>query len=224
MNTAIIVAAGTGSRFGGETPKQFLEIGGKPLLVHAIERFEESVEIKAVVVVLSHDRVTEYSEYLRGLGFSKLRAVVAGGRTRAESVHNGLHAIEWNCPVVAVHDGARPVVTADEIDRSVKAAEAHGAACLTAPVTDTIKEISDGMIERTIDRNILRRALTPQTFRKEILEMAFSGIDLSEAVTDECYLVEQIGIEIAVVDGSARNIKVTSPDDLRIAELFLTSS
>ncbi|HNU08777.1 MAG TPA: 2-C-methyl-D-erythritol 4-phosphate cytidylyltransferase, partial [Pyrinomonadaceae bacterium] len=86
MNTAIIVAGGTGSRFGGETPKQFLEIGGKPLLVHAIERFEESREIKAVVVVLSHDRVTEYSEYLRGLGFSKLRAVVAGGRTRAESV------------------------------------------------------------------------------------------------------------------------------------------
>lgn len=224
MNTAIIVAAGTGSRFGGETPKQFLEVGGKPLLVHAIERFEECREIKAIVVVLAHDRVNEYSEYLRGLGLTKLRAVVAGGKTRGESVQNGLHAIDWNCPVVAVHDGARPLVAADEIDATVKAAGEHGAACLTAPVTDTIKKIADGMIDGTIDRTTLRRALTPQAFRKEILEMAFSGVDLSEAVTDECYLVERIGIEIATVDGSPRNIKVTAPDDLRIAELFLTNS
>ncbi len=224
MNTAIIVAAGTGSRFGGETPKQFLEIGGKPLLVHAIGRFESSSEIKAIVVVLAHDRVTEYSEYLRGSGITKLRAVVAGGATRAASVQNGLHAIDWNCPVVAVHDGARPLVTADEIDRTVRAAAEHGAACLATTVTDTIKEVSDGLIEGTIDRATLRRALTPQAFRKEILEMAFSGVDLSESVTDECFLVERIGIEIAVVEGSPRNIKVTTPDDLRIAELFLTES
>jgi 2-C-methyl-D-erythritol 4-phosphate cytidylyltransferase len=119
--------------------------------------------------------------------------------------------------IVAVHDGARPFVTEDEIDRTVAKAVETGAACLVAPVTDTIKTIRGDEISGTLDREKLRRALTPQVFRKEVLQQAFELGDLSEAVTDECYLVEKLGHPIAFVEGSTRNIKITNPEDLIMA-------
>jgi 2-C-methyl-D-erythritol 4-phosphate cytidylyltransferase len=221
MNTAIIVAAGSGTRFGGETPKQFLEVCGKPLLIHTIEKFEECDAIDAVVLVLAPDRLSEFGRLVKRFGLTKLREIVAGGATRAESVASGLAVVDDSCRVVAVHDGARPLVTAGDIAATVRAAEEFGAACLTARVTDTIKEVSGGVIKRTVDRSDLRRALTPQAFRFDLLRRAFSGADLSDSATDECYLVEKLGVAIKTVDGSARNIKVTTPDDLRYAERLL---
>lgn len=222
MNIAIIVAAGSGQRFGGKTPKQFLEILGKPLVIHTFQRFESCAEIDEIILVLPSAETARFLEMARKYNLKKLSKVVAGGKTRAESVWKGLRAIRAaTAEIVAVHDGARPLVSTGEIAATVKKAREIGAACLVSAITDTIKEISGGVITRTIDRAALRRALTPQCFRYEILKKAFEKADLSEAATDECFLVEKQGYEIAVVEGSARNIKITHPEDLILAESLL---
>ena len=222
MNTAIIVAAGTGSRFSADQPKQFTHILDKPLLIHTLERFEACPAVREILLVLSEAGGSEFEISNFKSEISKLRSIVIGGATRAESVKNGLDAIDAaTANVVAVHDGARPLVTVDEITRTIEKADETGAACLVAEVTDTIKKISDGVIVGTVDRNKLRRALTPQAFRYDILKRAFDNADLSENVTDECYLVEKLGIKIAVVEGSSRNIKITRAEDIRFAEMFL---
>jgi len=212
--TAIIVGAGTGSRFQSETPKQFLEIAGKPVIVHAIERFGSAPSVDTLVVVVASEHVTR----LAGLHLSKPVRIVTGGATRAESVSNGLAAVENDVEIVAVHDGARPFVSVDEIERTIAKAKEFGAACLVASVTDTIKTIQGDEISGTLDRDKLRRALTPQVFKIEVLRRAFENADLNDAVTDECYLVEKLGLPIAFVEGSGRNIKITHPEDLVLLE------
>ncbi|HYJ89848.1 MAG TPA: 2-C-methyl-D-erythritol 4-phosphate cytidylyltransferase, partial [Pyrinomonadaceae bacterium] len=159
--TAIIVAAGSGSRFKSDTPKQFLEINGKPIIVHTLERFERAPSIDSIVLVLRADQVERVDSKI----VSKLEYVVAGGETRSHSVLNGLNAIDRKTEIVAVHDGARPLVTIGEIERIVSKAKETGAACLVAPVTDTIKSIGVGEIVATLDRTKLRRAMTPQAFK-----------------------------------------------------------
>ena len=224
MNTAIIVAAGSGSRFKSTTPKQYVEIHGKPLLVHTLERFEAARSINSVILVLSEDRIEFFESVAQRFQLGKIFAVVSGGATRAESVRNGLDAVAFEEGIVAVHDGARPLVSPDEIDETIEKAKFTGAACLVAPVTDTIKTINGKEIANTLDREKLRRALTPQAFRVELLRKAFEESELSDAVTDECYLVEKLGHPIAFVEGSARNIKVTHSDDLILAEAFLRTA
>ncbi len=222
MNIAIIVAAGSGTRFGGATPKQFLEIGGKPLLIHTIEKFENCVAIDEIILVLSANETANFQTVTEKFNLTKLKKIVAGGKTRAESVFNGLNSVDKNfVEIVAVHDGARPFVSIAEITATIEKAKETGAACLVALVTDTIKEVSDGKIVRTIERTTLRRALTPQVFRVEILQKAFANADLSEAATDECFLVEKLGYEIATVEGSAKNIKITTREDWNLAEILL---
>ncbi len=223
MNSAIIAAAGSGSRFGAEKPKQFLEIAGKPLIFHTLDRFENCHLIDEIVLVLSSDEIENFQNLHKNYSYTKLNKIIAGGKTRAESVFRGLQALNENCETVAVHDGARPLVSIEEIAQTIEKAKETGAACLTAKVTDTIKKIADGKIIATIDRETLRRALTPQCFQIEILRRAFENTDLSEAVTDECFLVEKAGFEIAAVDGSAKNIKITTPEDFVQAEMILKS-
>lgn len=222
MNTVIIVAAGSGERFRSQVPKQFLEIHGKPVIVHTIERFSAAPSIDSIVLVLAEDRVEEFEK--RRSEFPKLTAVVAGGLSRAASVLNGLNAVSDECEIVAVHDGARPMVSIDEIERVVAKATESGAACLVAAVTDTIKSIRDGEIAATLDRDKLRRALTPQAFKTQILRRAFETADLNDAVTDESYLVEKLGHPVAFVEGSSRNLKITNPEDLIFAELLLAKT
>lgn len=217
--TAIIVAAGTGSRFRSETPKQFLELAGKPVVVHAIERFAAAPSVDAIVVVVTSENVPR----LGGLSVAKPIRIVTGGATRAESVSNGVSSVEDDGILVAVHDGSRPFVSVDEIERTIAKARDVGAACLVSPVTDTIKTISGDEISGTLDRERLRRALTPQVFRIEILRQAFEEGDLSDSVTDECYLVEKLGHPIAIVEGSSRNIKITYPEDLALANALLAN-
>ena len=214
--TAIIVAAGRGSRFNSDTPKQFVELAGKPVVVHTIERFQASPSIDAIVLVLASERIAGFKKF----GDKPLK-IVAGGATRAESALNGLNAAA-DADLVAVHDGARPFVSVDEIERTVAAAKRTGAACLVAAVTDTIKTIRGNEIAGTLDRDKLRRALTPQVFKVEVLKQAFQFGDLGDAVTDECYLVEKLGYPIAIVEGSFRNIKITTPDDMVLAEALMT--
>src|SRR5262249_43629367 len=135
--TAIIVAAGSGSRFNSESPKQFLEIHGKPVVVHVLERFASAASIDSIVLVLSAERLEAFDK----TPFAKLVSVVSGGETRARSVLNGLNAVPDDAEIVAVHDGARPLVSVDEIDRTVVKARETGAACLVGRVTDTIKSV-----------------------------------------------------------------------------------
>jgi 2-C-methyl-D-erythritol 4-phosphate cytidylyltransferase len=214
--TAIIVAAGTGSRFKSEIPKQFLDLAGKPILVHTIERVASAPSVDTVIAVVPSEYVTE----LGGISIPKPLRVVTGGATRAASVFNGLNAVEDDCEIVAIHDGARPLVSVDEIERTIAKAKEMGAACLVAPVTDTIKSIRGNEIAATLDRDKLRRALTPQAFRTDVLRRAFEAVELNESVTDDCYLVEKLGHPIALVEGSVRNIKITNADDLQLAEMI----
>lgn len=224
MNVAIIVAAGSGSRIGSDKPKQFLEIHGKPIIVHTLERFASCDAVDEIVLVLPADRIESFAATAGRFSIKKITKIVAGGMTRAESVRNGLNAVSEQTKIVAVHDGARPLISVIEISRTIDAAKKTGAACLVAPVTDTIKQVEDEKIVATVDRSRLRRALTPQAFRVDILKKAFEKADLSESVTDECYLVEKLGFKIACVNGSPLNIKVTHPEDLVLAEVFLNKS
>ncbi len=147
--------------------------------------------------------------------------MVAGGETRSHSVLNGLNAIDRKTEIVAVHDGARPLVTIGEIERIISKAKETGAACLVAPVTDTIKSISVGEIVATLDRTKLRRAVTPQAFKLDVLKKAFDEVDLDESITDESYLVEKLGYPISIVEGNAYNIKITHQEDLAFAREIL---
>lgn len=222
MNTAIIAAAGSGQRFNSDIPKQFIEIGGKPILLHSIERFVTCELIDEIVVVISPDQIEDFSKRVDVAAIQNIK-FVAGASSRAESVYNGLMAVDPATEIVAVHDGARPLVTAEEIARTIERARETGAACLTAPVTDTIKEVDEGWITGTVDRRRLRRAMTPQAFKYELLMEAFHGRNLGDDITDECYLVEQLGHKIASVAGGTRNMKITHSEDLVLAEAFLLS-
>lgn len=226
MNVAIIVAAGSGKRFGSKTPKQFLEIAGKPLLIHTLEKFQKCAEIDAIILVLPSAETAQFLEIISKYGIAKLSKVVAGGKTRAESVYRGLKSVRAaTAEIVAVHDGARPLVKTEEISACVLKARETGAAILAAAVTDTIKEISEnGEIVQTIERAKLRRALTPQCFRYDVIMQAFEKADLGEAATDESFLIEKTGVKVSIVEGSAENIKVTHKSDLILAESILKRS
>ncbi|HEX3085811.1 MAG TPA: 2-C-methyl-D-erythritol 4-phosphate cytidylyltransferase [Pyrinomonadaceae bacterium] len=224
MNVAIVVGGGKGVRFGGDRPKQFLELNGIPIIVHTLRQFELSRQIEKVVVVLPAPEVASFQSLVDKFDLKKIARVVAGGETRAQSVQNGLAAID-QAEVVAVHDAVRPLVTHDEIDRVVNVAAQSGAAILAAPVSETIKEVAGDQIVRTVARTQLRRALTPQSFRFELLKRAYQDLTALETsgvdVTDDSFLVERLGIPVTVVAGSAQNIKITSADDLAFAEVLV---
>jgi len=224
MNVAIVVAGGKGTRFGGNRPKQFLELNAIPIIVHTLRQFERSEQIGTAVVVLPPEEMAAFQSLQNKFELKKVSRVVAGGETRAQSVQKGLAAIE-GADVVAVHDGVRPLVTPAEIDEVVIAAAANGAAILVAGVGDTIKEIENNRIVRTVPRDRLRRALTPQCFRFDVLKRAYEDLAEIEAsgieVTDDSFLVERLGVEVVAISGSARNIKITNEEDLAIAEALL---
>jgi 2-C-methyl-D-erythritol 4-phosphate cytidylyltransferase len=228
MNVAIVVAAGKGTRLGGNRPKQFLELDGIPVIIHTLRQFERCREINEVVIVLpaplTEESADTFLSFVKEFGLTKPRQAVAGGATRAQSVQRGLAAIA-EAEVVAVHDGVRPFVTPEEIDQVVAATRVTGAAVLVASVADTIKEIEGDRVLRTLPRSSLRRALTPQCFRFDILKRAYQQLTQVEAedfeVTDDSLLVERLGVEIVAVEGSARNIKITQEEDLVLAEAIL---
>ena len=226
MNVAIIAAAGQGTRIGGKRAKQFLELAGIPIIIHTLQAFEACEAIQEIILVLPEADVTGFSAIARPYKLAKVRAVVPGGVTRASSVLNGLRAVKASDgDIVVVHDGSRPLVTPAEIKRTVEAAEVGGAAILVAPIVDTVKEVRDGAVTRTVPRQQLRRALTPQCFRYEILRQAYEQVDeLDPSLTDESALVERLGVPVTVVEGSSRNIKVTRQEDLLIAEALINTN
>ncbi|HEX5085645.1 MAG TPA: 2-C-methyl-D-erythritol 4-phosphate cytidylyltransferase [Blastocatellia bacterium] len=230
MNVAIIPAAGSGSRFGGQIPKQFIEIAGAPIIVHTLRRFDECEEIGAIVVALRREEIEGFE---RALGSHKIRKtvrLVAGGAERSDSILNALTAAkEFQPEIVAVHDAVRPFVTPERISAVIVKAREIGAAILAQPATDTIKEVEDGLIRRTLDRRRIWRAQTPQAFRYDLLMQANQvfgedarASDLPAAMaTDDSFLVERLGAPVAIVEGLANNIKITTPEDLILAEKLL---
>ncbi|HEX8335410.1 MAG TPA: 2-C-methyl-D-erythritol 4-phosphate cytidylyltransferase [Pyrinomonadaceae bacterium] len=223
MNVAIIVAAGRGSRAGGGRAKQFREISGIPIIIHTLARFELCETVQEAVVVLPADAREEFLALAAGRGLRKATRAVGGGETRAESVWRGLQVLEGaGAGVVAVHDGVRPFVTPEEIDRTVREAEEHGAAVLAAPAVETIKEADGGRVVRTLERARLWHAQTPQCFRYELLRRAYEqpGALLPD-VTDCSALVERLGEAVRLVEGGADNIKITTPRDFALAEVLV---
>ncbi|HET6853087.1 MAG TPA: 2-C-methyl-D-erythritol 4-phosphate cytidylyltransferase [Pyrinomonadaceae bacterium] len=225
MNIAIIAAAGAGTRMASDRPKQFLLLAGTPVIFHTLKPFEECEQIQEVIVVLPAEESAGFLSMAGKYGLRKLARVVPGGATRADSVKRGLMAIRSaTAEIVAVHDGVRPFVTVAEIENTIAAAQADGAAILVAPVTDTIKHVNGGAVVKTLDRSVLRRALTPQCFRYELLRQAYQSADIKDpTLTDESALVEQLGHRVRVVEGSSRNIKITTAEDFAIAEAMLTT-
>lgn len=223
MNIAIIAAAGAGARMASDRPKQFLQLAGTPVIIHTLKVFEQCESINEVIVVLPAAESAGFLSLAGRHGLRKVARVVPGGVTRADSVKRGLMAIRAaTAEIVAVHDGVRPFVTVEEIDAVVAAAQTDGAAILVAPVTDTIKQVRDQRIVQTLDRGGLRRALTPQCFRYELLRQAYQAADVTDpSVTDESVLVEKLGVPVSFIEGSSRNIKITTAQDLAIAEAIL---
>jgi 2-C-methyl-D-erythritol 4-phosphate cytidylyltransferase len=229
MNVAIIPAAGSGTRFGGALPKQFIELAGAPILVHTLRRFVACAEIGAAVVALPVDKVTEIQEQIKTFALRKPIFCVNGGAERSDSIFNALAAVADLKPeIVAVHDAVRPFVTPAQIAAVIAKAKEVGAAILALPATDTIKEVDNGLIQRTLDRRRIWRAQTPQAFGYDLLlraneEARAAGLP-SALTTDDALLVERLGVPVAVVEGSPHNIKITTPEDLVLAETLLTQN
>lgn len=235
-NTAIIVAAGASLRFGGDLPKQFKPVCGRPLLAWTIERFENADSIKDVIVVVAEEQLLYTSEsVVDRFGFSKVSKIVIGGSTRPESVYNGLSSLPISTNYVAIHDGARPLTSPNDINSTVELAIKERAAILAAPVTDTIKRTADRFILSTVDRSSLYHAQTPQVFQYDLIMAAYKeymgeGGDRDKGaasaerteVTDDASLIEARGFKVAVIEPTAINLKVTTGKDLKVLEAILT--
>lgn len=216
MNYAIVLAGGMGRRMGVDRPKQLLDLGGRPLLAWTLERFERCGAVDRVVVVASGESRAEVEGLVAA--FEKVTGVVNGGKERQDSVREGLSAVPDDADVIAVHDGARPLVTADEIAAVIGEAERSGAAVIGQPASDTVKRARDGLVVQTLDRSALWTVQTPQAFRASVIREAHAAAEQDGFVgTDDTSLVERIGKPVTLVEGSRDNVKVTHPGDLERA-------
>ena len=216
---AVIVAAGSASRMGG-IDKVMAPLGGEPMILRTVRTFQNCGAIKEIVIVTREDLILPITELCGG--FDKVRAVVRGGDSRQASVKLGLSAFTDKMELAAVHDGARPLVSEAVIDRTIRAAHTYGGAAPVVSIKDTIKVFEGGFIASTPDRETLRAVQTPQVFDLDLLRGALEKADKDgAAVTDDCSAVERLGLKIRLVEGEERNLKVTTPMDLKIAEMLL---
>jgi 2-C-methyl-D-erythritol 4-phosphate cytidylyltransferase len=223
---ALVPAAGRGLRMGGSVPKQFLSLGGEPLIVHSLRTLQAAPVVNQIVLAVPFADV-EYceDEIVSRHRFTKVTKVVAGGAERQDSVRHALVQVHSDTEIVLIHDAVRPFVTLRMIAEVVAAARKEGAAIIALPMRDTVKQVrTDGTIERTVDRTPLWLAQTPQAFRRDWIEAAHKNAhDEGVRATDDAFLVEWLGYSVAVVEGSGENIKVTRPEDLVIGEAILAS-
>jgi 2-C-methyl-D-erythritol 4-phosphate cytidylyltransferase len=221
---AVIPAAGEGRRMATPVEKQFLPLRGLPILSHTVKVFQSCLDIQAIVLVVPEPRTQwVWEEVVRKNEFGKVMAVVPGGTTRQESVRRGLDVLGEGWEVVVIHDGARPLVLPETVSLVVEGARRHGACVVAIPVRDTIKEVDDqGFVTRTVPRQGLWSVQTPQGFRQRIITEAhlLAEKDGFEA-TDDASLVERMGLKVKVVMGSQENLKITTPEDLALAEEIL---
>ena len=226
LAVAIVPAAGRGLRMGGAVPKQFLALGGEPLVVHSLRVLQRSPAIDQIILAVPQ---TDLDYCLNDLavrfGFSKIRRVVAGGKERQDSVRHALEHVPEDTQIVVVHDAVRPFLTEHMVTGVVEAARREGGAIIALPMRDTVKQVGmERRIERTVDRKPLWLAQTPQAFRRDWLLNAHRKAH-AEGVhaTDDAFLFEWAGHPVVVVEGSGENIKVTRPEDMVIGEAILVS-
>lgn len=219
MNTAIIVAAGKSERMGSNTDKAFLSLGSKPVIAWSLLAFEQCPEIDQIVLVVRKDQLLATKSVVQMFGISKIRAIVAGGGRRQDSVQNGMKEMDPDTRVVIVHDGARPCVTPELIVETIKSAKRNGCGIAAARVWDTIKYVERGMtVDHTVDRTKLWSVQTPQAFNAELLRRAYAAVEAQKVtVTDEASAVELIGDPVRLVEWLRPNIKITTAEDLPLA-------
>ena len=223
--TAIVLAAGEGRRIGGEVPKVFLEISGRPLLLRTVERVFSARRVADVIVVVAANELERCRFLLSSDGLLRHRPwrLVAGGATRQESARRGLEKLESETDVVLIHDAARPFVSPGLIDRSIEAVVDKGAVVVGLPARDTIKVVSQGrQIQSTLERHSLWEIQTPQVFSRELIVAAHQqakkdGVE----VTDDAMVVERTGAPVYVIEGERTNFKITLPEDVWLAELLI---
>ena len=216
---AVIVAAGNASRMGG-IDKILAKIGGEPVISRSVRAFQECDAVAEIVVVTRPELIPEVSKLCGGN--SKVTAVVAGGKDRVESVHLGLNALSEDEKMAAIQDGARPMATWQLIDRCIRAANTYGAAAPAIPVKDTIKVVTGGVVSSTPERETLKAVQTPQVFDFDLLRCALQKARLEDAkITDDCSAVENMGMSVKIEEGDERNLKITTPLDLILAEMIL---
>ncbi|MBU6158961.1 MAG: 2-C-methyl-D-erythritol 4-phosphate cytidylyltransferase [Bacteroidetes bacterium] len=218
---AIIVAGGNGSRMQSATPKQFLLVAGRPLLLHTLEVFTNALEEVNLVLVLPADYIAYTQTLLKEYNFNYPVELVAGGETRFHSVQNGLKVVKEEC-VVFVHDAVRCLITPDLIRRCYQQTIEKGTAIPVIPVKDSVRSVADTGHHKVVDRSVLRLVQTPQTFKTEILLPAFE-CEYATAFTDEASVVEAAGGKVELVEGEESNIKITTPSDLLIAEAYFAN-
>ena len=223
MVTAIVLAAGQSTRMGGGPNKQFIELLGKPLVYYSLAAFEQCRLVAAIVVVRRPDCARQAEQIVHEFRFQKVVAFTDGGIERQNSVWNGLEKCDPATDIVAVHDGARPLVTPALIESTVASAQAHGTGISASKVVDTIKEANaDKTVVRTVDRTKLWAVQTPQTVRLTLLREAYSKVFEKQAVvTDEAAAVESLGQKVHLVETPFLNLKITTPADLAVAEALL---
>lgn len=230
QTAAIVLAAGQGKRMQSAVAKQFLLLNNEPVVCHSLRAFEES-DVETIILVTGADEI-EYcrEEIVRKYGFKKVSAIIAGGKERYHSVYEGLCALDGMLAedgIVLIHDGARPMITQEIIVRTIDAAEEHGACVAAMPVKDTIKVAdANGFAAMTPDRSTLWQIQTPQTFHYGLVYGAYKKLLSDESyqkgITDDAMVVESMcGDRVKLVEGSYENIKVTTPEDMFVAELFL---
>lgn len=231
--TAIVLAAGQGKRMNSTVQKQYLLINDKPVLYYALKAFEDSI-IDDIVLVTGNAEIDFcQKEIIEKYGFRKVRAITAGGKERYHSVACGLSAITWDCDYVFIHDGARPFVDQAMIERALASVQETLACVVGMPVKDTIKLADEnGYVKSTPDRSLVWQIQTPQVFEKELITAAYKKLLLNEEtlkkgnvpITDDAMVVEYfMNIQVKLVEGSYRNIKITTPEDLRLAEALVGS-
>jgi len=217
--TAIIAAGGRGERFGAGQPKQLLSIGGQTILERSVNAFLTHDAVNDVIVALPKELADQPPAYLTNT--AKPLRVVAGGARRQDSVAAAFGAVPAHCDVVVIHDAARPFASVDLIARTIAAAAESGAALAAVEARDTVKQVSDHVVQATLDRRTIFLAQTPQAFRRDVLRDALA---ITSDATDEAALAEQAGHRVVIVDGEESNIKITTPGDLAIAEALSRSS
>ena len=219
---AIIVAGGSGTRFGAELPKQFLELGGRPVLMRTISAFRGG--FSDVIVTLPEGQMALWRELCERYGFAVPHRVVAGGETRWHSVKNALDSIGdiSDVDIIAVHDGVRPLVTAEVIGHTVEAARRDGAAIPVVMLNDSVRQVEKGA-SHALDRSTLRAVQTPQVFDARVL-MAAYGQPFESTFTDDASVVERAGHSVTLVEGDPQNLKITRPMDLALAEYLLNNA
>ncbi|MCB4792736.1 MAG: 2-C-methyl-D-erythritol 4-phosphate cytidylyltransferase [Elusimicrobia bacterium] len=218
MKAAVIIAAaGLSKRFGSKKPKQFLLLNKLPVFLWSVIAFLKIKEVKQIILVVPQDAVRILKKHEKKYGFT----LIAGGKERFDSVKNGLKALNRNIDIVAIHDGARPLISTDTIRNCLNAAKKYGAAIAALDITDTVKLCDKSLaVKKTISRDLVWRAQTPQVFKREVIERAYSRLN-SKNVTDDSQIVESSGYRVKIVKDRPSNIKITKPKDLLLCKLFV---